>query len=80
MKAVTWHGRRDVRVDDVPDPRIELTTDMVIRLTTTAICGFCSTGCSLKIHLNESGEAINLTVATDGASKVMVGGKELRAQ
>jgi assimilatory nitrate reductase catalytic subunit len=29
--------------------------------TTTAICGFCSTGCSLKIHLNDAGEAINLT-------------------
>lgn len=29
--------------------------------TTTSVCGFCSTGCGLKIHLNESGEAINLT-------------------
>ncbi len=39
MKALTWHGRRDVRVDDVPDPRIECPTDAVIRVTTTAICG-----------------------------------------
>jgi len=29
--------------------------------TTSSICGFCSTGCSLKIHLNEKGEAINLS-------------------
>jgi ferredoxin-nitrate reductase len=29
--------------------------------TTTSICGFCSTGCSLKIHLNAAGEAINLS-------------------
>ncbi len=29
--------------------------------TTSAVCGFCSTGCALKIHLNEAGEAINLT-------------------
>lgn len=29
--------------------------------TTTTVCGFCSTGCGLKIHLNEQGEAINLT-------------------
>jgi ferredoxin-nitrate reductase len=29
--------------------------------TTTAVCGFCSTGCGLKIHLNEEGHAINLT-------------------
>jgi ferredoxin-nitrate reductase len=29
--------------------------------TTSAVCGFCSTGCALKIHLNDAGEAINLT-------------------
>ncbi|MDQ3886622.1 MAG: glutathione-dependent formaldehyde dehydrogenase [Actinomycetota bacterium] len=39
MKALTWHGRRDVRVDEVPDPRIEHPTDAVIRVTTTGICG-----------------------------------------
>jgi threonine dehydrogenase-like Zn-dependent dehydrogenase len=39
MKALTWHGRRDVRVDDVPDPTIEQPTDAIIRVTTTAICG-----------------------------------------
>jgi threonine dehydrogenase-like Zn-dependent dehydrogenase len=39
MKAVTWHGKRDVRVDTVPDPAILEPTDMVVRITTTAICG-----------------------------------------
>src|SRR3954466_2576672 len=39
MKAVTWHGRRDVRVDSVPDPKIEAPTDAVVRITSTAICG-----------------------------------------
>ncbi|RIQ18337.1 alcohol dehydrogenase catalytic domain-containing protein [Jiangella rhizosphaerae] len=39
MRAVTWQGRRDVRVEDVPDPRIEEPTDAVVRVTTTAICG-----------------------------------------
>jgi threonine dehydrogenase-like Zn-dependent dehydrogenase len=39
MKALTWHGKRDVRIDDVPDPRIEKPTDAVVRITTTAICG-----------------------------------------
>src|SRR5215217_2119452 len=39
MKAVTWHGRRDVRVESVPDPRIEEPTDAIIRITSTAICG-----------------------------------------
>jgi threonine dehydrogenase-like Zn-dependent dehydrogenase len=39
MKAVTWHGKRDVRVDEVPDPRIEQPTDAIVRITSTAICG-----------------------------------------
>ncbi|MDQ6899644.1 MAG: glutathione-dependent formaldehyde dehydrogenase [Candidatus Dormibacteraeota bacterium] len=39
MKAVTWHGRRDVRVDNVPDPRIEAANDAIVRITSTAICG-----------------------------------------
>ncbi|MEV6050909.1 zinc-dependent alcohol dehydrogenase [Streptomyces sp. NPDC052107] len=39
MKAVTWQGRRDVRVEDVPDPRIEEPTDAVIRITSTGLCG-----------------------------------------
>ncbi|MGI8537727.1 MAG: zinc-dependent alcohol dehydrogenase [Mycobacteriales bacterium] len=39
MKAVTWHGKRDVRVEEVPDPTIQVPTDAVIRITTTNICG-----------------------------------------
>ena len=39
MKAVTWQGKRDVRVEEVPDPRIEEPTDAIIRVTTTNICG-----------------------------------------
>ena len=39
MKALTWHGKRDVRVDEVPDPIIQEPTDAIIRVTTTAICG-----------------------------------------
>jgi threonine dehydrogenase-like Zn-dependent dehydrogenase len=39
VKAVTWHGKRDVRVEDVPDPRIEEATDAIVRITSTAICG-----------------------------------------
>ena len=39
MKAVTWHGRRDVRVDTVPDPTIEKPTDAIVRITSTGICG-----------------------------------------
>jgi threonine dehydrogenase-like Zn-dependent dehydrogenase len=35
MKAAVWHGYEDVRVDDVPDPRIEEPTDAIIRVTTS---------------------------------------------
>src|SRR5215204_4017437 len=39
MKALTFHGRRDVRVDQVPDPAIQESTDAIVRITSTAICG-----------------------------------------
>jgi threonine dehydrogenase-like Zn-dependent dehydrogenase len=39
MKALTFHGKRDVRVDEVPDPKVEQPTDAVVRITSTAICG-----------------------------------------
>jgi threonine dehydrogenase-like Zn-dependent dehydrogenase len=39
MKALTWHGRRDVRVDTVDDPAIRQPDDAIVRITTTAICG-----------------------------------------
>lgn len=39
MRAVTWQGRRDIRVADVPDPIIHYPTDAIIRVTSTAICG-----------------------------------------
>jgi threonine dehydrogenase-like Zn-dependent dehydrogenase len=39
MQAVVWHGRRDVRVDNVPDPTIQCPTDAIVRITSTAICG-----------------------------------------
>ncbi|MFI6273488.1 zinc-dependent alcohol dehydrogenase [Micromonospora zamorensis] len=39
MKALTWQGKRDVRVEEVPDPRIEEPTDAIVKITSTAICG-----------------------------------------
>src|SRR4051812_9416948 len=39
MKAVTFHGKRDVRVEEVPDPKIEQPTDAIIRVTSTGLCG-----------------------------------------
>lgn len=39
MKALVFHGPRKVSVDNVPDPKIEKQTDVIIKLTTTNICG-----------------------------------------
>jgi threonine dehydrogenase-like Zn-dependent dehydrogenase len=39
MKAVTWQGRLDVRVEDVPDPTIKEPTDAIIRITSSGLCG-----------------------------------------
>ncbi|GAA1929110.1 zinc-dependent alcohol dehydrogenase [Nocardioides lentus] len=39
MRAVTWQGRQDVQVTDVPDAAIEQPTDAVVRITSTALCG-----------------------------------------
>jgi threonine dehydrogenase-like Zn-dependent dehydrogenase len=39
MKALTWQGNLDVRVTDVPDPRIQEPNDAIIAVTSTAICG-----------------------------------------
>ncbi len=39
MKALCWHGKNDVRVDSVPDPRIMEPGDVIVKVTSTAICG-----------------------------------------
>ena len=39
MRAVTWQGRHDVRVETVPDPEIVNPRDAILRVTSTAICG-----------------------------------------
>ncbi len=39
MKALCWHGSGDVRIDTVPDSKIEQPTDVVVKITSTAICG-----------------------------------------
>ena len=39
MKALCYHGKEDVRIDNVPDPKIEDPNDSIIKVTSTAICG-----------------------------------------
>lgn len=39
MKALTWQGKRKVSVETVPDPELKTSTDAIIEVTSTAICG-----------------------------------------
>jgi threonine dehydrogenase-like Zn-dependent dehydrogenase len=39
MKALCWHGRGDVRVDSVPDPKLKEPGDVIIKVTASGICG-----------------------------------------
>jgi len=39
LKALTWQGKRNVRVEDVPDPTIMEPTDVIVRVTSSGICG-----------------------------------------
>ncbi|MFD2146056.1 alcohol dehydrogenase catalytic domain-containing protein [Mucilaginibacter antarcticus] len=39
MKAAVFHKPGDIRYDTMPDPKIELATDVILRVTSTAICG-----------------------------------------
>ncbi len=39
MRAVTWQGVHDIRVEEVPDPRIEEPTDVIIQVASPGLCG-----------------------------------------
>jgi threonine dehydrogenase-like Zn-dependent dehydrogenase len=50
VKGLTFHGRQDVRVDDVPDPTILEPTDAIVRVTMAGICGS-------DLHIYNAGDA-----------------------
>ncbi|MFH9478193.1 glutathione-dependent formaldehyde dehydrogenase, partial [Streptomyces anulatus] len=39
MRALTYQGKRDVRVETVPDPWVRDPTDVIVKITSTGICG-----------------------------------------
>ena len=61
MKAVTWQGRRDVRVEEVPDPIIKEPNDAIVRITSSGLCGS-------DLHLYETLEARSWARATSSAT------------
>jgi threonine dehydrogenase-like Zn-dependent dehydrogenase len=69
MKAICWQGKKDLRCEEVPDPRIEDPKDAVIRVTSTCICGsdlhlmngFVPTMCAGDVMGHESmGEVVEV--------------------
>lgn len=58
MRALTWHGKKDVRVERVPDPAIEQPDDIILRVTATAICGSDLHIYRGKIPTMESGDIL----------------------
>ena len=61
MRALTYHGKRDVRVDTVPDPTIQEPTDAIVRITSTGLCGS-------DLHLYEVLGAVHRRAATSSAT------------
>jgi threonine dehydrogenase-like Zn-dependent dehydrogenase len=39
VKAVVWHGVGDIRLEDLPEPKIQAPTDAIVKITTSAMCG-----------------------------------------
>ncbi|HET6666643.1 MAG TPA: alcohol dehydrogenase catalytic domain-containing protein, partial [Intrasporangium sp.] len=39
MKAVTWQGRHDIRVEEVPDPILKEPNDAIVKITSSGLCG-----------------------------------------
>lgn len=57
MKAVVWRGERNVTIETVEDARIENPTDILMRITSTAICGT-----DLHIYEGRMGDVNNLVI------------------
>ena len=62
MKAVVYKGPRDVVVKNVPDAKIEKATDVLVRITTTNICGS-------DLHMYEGRTDICLLYTSDAADE-----------
>jgi threonine dehydrogenase-like Zn-dependent dehydrogenase len=66
MKAVVFHGLGDIRLDDVPEPKIQRPTDAIIRITSSAICGtdlhfVCGTMAGMKAGTILGHEGVGLS-------------------
>lgn len=69
MKAVTWQGRRDIRVDDVPDPRILEDDDIIVEITSSGLCGS-------DLHLSAGHRVISVDREPERLARVRQRGAE----
>ena len=58
MRALTYHGSHDVKVDNVPDPILQEPDDILLKVTATAICGSDLHMYRGKIPAMESGDIL----------------------
>lgn len=58
MKAVVWHGRNDVRTENVADPTIEQPTDAIIRVTSSGLCGSDLHLCTVMAPFMTAGDVL----------------------
>lgn len=67
MKAVTWQGKRDIRAETVPDPQLKEPTDVIVKVTSTGLCGS-----DLHLPLAQPPQAYEMFQKNqDGAVKVV---------
>ena len=60
MKAVVYHDVGDIRLEDVPEPRILAPTDAIVRITASAICG---------THRGETKAVVSIVLSPASASR-----------
>jgi threonine dehydrogenase-like Zn-dependent dehydrogenase len=60
MKAAVFHKPGDISYTTVADPRIELATDVILRVTSTAICGSDLHILSGAVYIGDSGPSVSL--------------------
>jgi glutathione-independent formaldehyde dehydrogenase len=68
MKAVVYHGPRQVSVDEVPDARVEKPTDVLVQITATNTCGS-------DLHMYEG----RTDFAEGGSSGTRTSGRSLKS-
>jgi alcohol dehydrogenase len=74
MRAAVYHGPRDIRVEDVPEPELDASTDAIVRVTHTAVCGS-----DLWFYRGDSDRDIPSTVGHEPMGIVEAVGDDVRS-